>query len=205
MNSTRNDEGRSEKPTQGDPKVSRSQLYQKLGWCLVRMQQIELGMKWLAIHTDFESPAGELTEQLERRSARISKQTLGSTTEAVSIGLLKPLDWEPPTSYTEETLASRIRVGMSIGLADDHAESIRGRLNDIVARRNLLVHQLIATHDIWTAEGCASATSFVEDTTDLADLVLNELNQWISDLTSLGQALASLHIQDLGPSDDSVG
>lgn len=187
----------SHRPTEDDLKEGRRQLYQQIGWCMIRLQQIELGLKWLAGRTDFQSPAGAMTDHLERHAARISKQTLGSVTEVVSVGLLKPLDWEPPSDDTDEPLRSTIRFGMSIGLEDDHLESVRDRLKGLVARRNFLVHGLILRYDIWTAEGCADASSYVDETLALADAVRTDIREWTSGLDELDQILASPEIQEL--------
>ncbi|MGC3993064.1 MAG: hypothetical protein QM779_02855 [Propionicimonas sp.] len=177
--------------TMGDPKGARRLLYQKLGWCMIRLQQIEWCMKWLASRTEFEVHAGVLTEQLERHEARISKQTLGSVTEVVSAGLLKPLDWEPPDDDVDGPSRAKVRLGMAVGLEDDHLESVRSRMKDLVAGRNTLVHGLIASHDIWSDEGCAAAETYVDETLSLAGAVLTELRSWTSNLEDLARIAAS--------------
>lgn len=182
----------------GDLAEDRRQLYRKLGWCMIRLQQVELGMKWLAEHTEIRSSADELTEQIGSRAARISRQTLGLVTEAVSLGILRSLDWEPANNTdADESPVATIRMGLSIGPEDDHLESVRSRLKEFVARRNLLIHGLISHYDIWTAEGCASAISYVDETLVLADTVLTEIRRWTSSIADDLAWLASPEPQEL--------
>lgn len=183
--------------TTGEGQEARRRLYQKLGWCMIRLQQVELCMKWLAGRTELESSAGDLSEQLDRNHARTSKQTLGSVAETVSVGLFKPLDWEPPGDLTDGPPGPTVRLGIAVGLEGEHLASVQSRLKDLVARRNLLVHGLIASHDIWSSEGCAAAEDYVDESLKLADAVLTELRGWVSTFADLARMMASAEMQHL--------
>jgi hypothetical protein len=56
---------------------------------------------------------------------------------------------------------------------------------------------LIATHDIWTFEGCAAADEYLDGALALADAVLCEVREWSSGFDELAQQLANPEIQDL--------
>jgi hypothetical protein len=113
-------------------KSVRAELYRKLGWCMIGLQQVELGMKWLASSSHITAPSGQLVRKMEKRRQRISTQALGMVTEHVVSQLLGPPDWEPAAGDLDESSPLMVGVGMAIGLEEDHLELVRSQLKDLV-------------------------------------------------------------------------
>lgn len=177
---------------------ARRHLYERLGWCLIRLQQVEVGMKWLASRTEIELRLGDPIGDVERHAERFSRRTLGSVTQSVSTGLLRLPDWEPSLEGAPDAQEGWVRMGMVVELQPEHLDAVRARWADLVERRNVVVHGLLSNHDIWTAEGCVAALDYVEGTIAACNVVLAEVRDVVAGLTELGEKAArSRELQQL--------
>lgn len=174
-----------------DLRELRDQLYRKLGWCMVRLHQVELGMKWLASSSHMTAPAGHLLRESEKRQERIFGQTLGTVADVVAKQVLVPPNWEPQDGQYEDP-APRVGSGFTIELPDVHRDAVASAMKELVERRNFLVHGFIQKYDIWTLAGCVAADAYLDAALTFVDARLEDVRQWVKDLGELGLAFAGL-------------
>lgn len=191
----------SEDPLEQDLRYRRDVIFVKLGRCLVRLQQIELGMKHLAGLSQMVVPAGKFDAAFEQRRARFRGQTLGSVTEEVARQVLVPLDWQPDQGVADESAPPMVGAGITIGVPEEAREKILANLKDLVERRNFLVHGLIEEYDIWTVDGCAAGEEYLDTTLAFIGTQLEHVRSWVAMASESGQKAAALfeqpEVQDL--------
>lgn len=185
----------SEDPSEQDLRSRRDVIFVKLGRSLVRLQQIELGMKHLAGLSQMVAPAGKFDAAFEQRRARFRGQTLGSVTEEVARQVLVPLDWQPDQGVADESGPPTVGAGFTIGMSEEARERILANLKDLVERRNFLVHGLIEEYDIWTVDGCAAAEEHLDTTLAFIGTQLEHVRSWVAMASESGQKAASLFEQ----------
>lgn len=185
----------SEDPSEQDLRSRRDVIFVKLGRSLVRLQQIELGMKHLAGLSQMVVPAGKFDAAFEQRRARFRGQTLGSVTEEVARQVLVPLDWQPDQGVADESGSPMVGAGFTIGMTEEAREKILANLKDLVERRNFLVHGLIEEYDIWTVDGCAAAEEYLDTTLTFIGTQLEHVRSWVATASESGQKAAALFEQ----------
>ncbi len=184
-----------EEPPEHNVQANRDHIYVKLGRCLVRLQQIEVGMKHLAGLSHMSRPTEEFVSAIELRRARIAGQTLGSVSELVATQVIVPPDWEPAHSASDESAPAMLGAGFTIGVPDETRDQVLSDLKELVERRNFLVHGLIERYDIWSIDGCQAADEYVDTTFAFIGTQLDQLRDWVTRASESSQMAAAIFEQ----------
>ena len=164
-------------------------FHRKLGQCLMRLQQVEVGLKWLASRTYLEAPAAEFAEEHAHRAERIAKHTLGTVNGAVLEKMFVDEGWVQPESELDDSAPVSFGVGIAIEIDPDSRAALAGRLKDLVKRRNLMVHGLITKFDLDTEAGRSAAEHYLDETLAEAEAVRAEVRLWVESARELGERL----------------
>lgn len=157
----------------------RGVVYQKLGRCLVRLQQYELLMKDFVSKARVEGSADSITESLTARAESFARQTLGQVSAAFASTVLEEPVWAadgfPMTVAPADDDRARIGTAFSITGSDAELERLRADMEALVNIRNGLVHVFVARHDLWEIEGCHAASDELDATYEVIDARFREL------------------------------
>lgn len=148
-----------------------------LGRCMLRLQQYERLLKAMLIEHEFSGPAAELVDIRVEREKTISRTTLGNLIGEF-VGSYLVLDGQevPPRNANDKTdTRASFAFRLMIGLSDEEFKQTEIDLRQLVDLRNMLVHQFIEHHDLWTREGCLHAHSVLADAYDQVDLQYTRL------------------------------
>ena len=164
-------------------------LHQKLGQCLIRLQQIEVGLKWLSSQTHLQAPAAEFAERHEQRAAGIAKNTLGTVTGDVLSRLVVEEASTPSVPELDDSAPPFFAAGIAIGIDPDSRAGLAAKLEDLVRRRNLIVHGLLTKFDLDTETGREAAEHYLDETFAEAGSVAAEVRLWVESARELGEML----------------
>jgi len=143
-------------------------VQQKLGRCMLRLQQIEILVKALWVDHEYECHGGDfLIVQAERRDS-VSERTLGSVVKALtgsylSSDLGKENDDTLPEDPNVDPTKISIRFKSLISMTEDDYARTVGELEALVKMRNELVHQFIQRFDLWSESGCDAASAYLDE------------------------------------------
>lgn len=175
----------------------RQEMHQKLGGCLVRLQQYELVMKELVARARVEGEAKALPETLAAQDARFAKRTLGQVVGDFVDRMLEDTDLENVPEAPVDAPA-RIGIYFSTAFPSDTKTDVQSSLEDFVRLRNDLVHGFIRDHDIETATGLSSAIDDLDATYTTIDRRFDELSDWYQQMVDLQQLVAEFIESDAG-------
>ncbi len=155
-----------------ESKTLQREAQRMLGRCMLRLQQYERLLKAMLIGHEFSGPAGELVDIRAEREKTISRKTLGNLIGAFVGSYLVRDGQEVPPKYLESETGTRasFAFGFTIGLSDEEFKQTEIDLRQLVDLRNMLVHQFIDHHDLWTREGCLHAQKVLTDAYNQVDL-----------------------------------
>lgn len=180
--------------------VAQLKMQQKLGRCMLRLQQYERRLKSMVSSMALEGPLEQLQATRARQMAGASDKSLGTLvrmftgshlTLAPSKSETEPGDTSSGQESSDAAWASmRFNISMS---PERYAQSKAG-LAELVALRNDLVHHLIERFDISDENGCCAATTHLESCYEKIDGHFERLKGWATSLAET-QTLASSFLQ----------
>lgn len=180
--------------------VAQLKIQQKLGRCMLRLQQYERLLKSVVSSMALDGPLGQLQATRARQVAGASDKSLGTLvrmftgshlTLARSKSYTEPGDTSSGQEFSDAAWASmRFNISMS---PERYAQSKAG-LAELVALRNDLVHHLIERFDISDENGCCAATTHLESCYEKIDGHFELLKGWATSLAET-KTLASSFLQ----------
>jgi len=148
-----------------------------------------VGLKWLTSRMYLEAPVAEFAERHEQRAAGIAKHTLGTVTGNVLSRLIVDEGWVPPASERDVSDLPFFAAGIAIGIDPDSRAGLAARPEDLVRRRNLIVHGLLTEFDLDTEIGREAAEFYLDETFAEAESVRVEVRLWVESARELGEML----------------
>lgn len=129
-----------------------------LGRCLLRLQQYERLLKSMLAVQHFSGTPETIQHVLEARRAEFSGKTLGALVGHLMGDYIMREGSDPPDFVTDDhSDAFHASFRSRMNLPDESYEWLRADLRELVALRNMLVHNFIDFHDLWTIDGCVLA------------------------------------------------
>jgi len=181
----------------------RGVVEQKLGRCLIRLQQYELLVKDFVVRARIEGPASSISETQVTRAATVTTQTLGQVMGTFVGTVLEEPTWDAdgfPSSPARDDEGVWISSGYTVTFSEDVLGDVKVGLTELVALRNHLVHGFVLQHDLLSEEGCVSAAATLDHSYGVIDRRFNELRDWYKGMLDLHQALgvmlADAEVQD---------
>lgn len=136
---------------------------QKMGRCILRLQQVEILTKAMLSYSSIEGPAEELSANLEKRKKSFANKTLGQLTSEFVGSYVRPLEKDDtPEDLPEDPTLPYFRMSWRVQLeSDDHA-NLKDALTSLVALRNDLVHHFVERFDVFSTDGCTAAITHLD-------------------------------------------
>ena len=143
-------------------------VQRKLGRCLLRLQQYERQLKAIVAHGELSGPADRLPIIREQKVACVQNKTMGTLMGMLTENFLTPPLPNEEESQTEVDVGEQIwlRYGYQLEMPDEHYETMKADLKELVDLRNKLVHHFIERFDLWSESGCQAADGFLEESYD---------------------------------------
>ena len=176
------------------------EMQQKLGRCMLRLQQYERLLKSMVAGMALEGPFEQLQATRARQVASASDKSLGTL---VRMFTGSHLTFAPSESEKEpgDTSSGAQSAGVawasmrfSISMSPERYEQTKAGLAELVALRNDLVHHLIERFDISDESGCCAAATHLDACYEQIDAHFERLKDWARSLAET-QALASSFLQ----------
>ncbi|MGX4641589.1 hypothetical protein [Massilia sp. SYSU DXS3249] len=160
--------------------LAQRETQQKLGRCLLRLQQYERLLKGLVATMSIEGHPEKLEEVLAGQVAAEQKKTLGQlirsfTDEYIIAG--QPID-ESTTTSKQPDIASDVpffHMRVTQLMPPERYRRTAAALVELRDMRNDLVHHLIEQFDISTESGCLAATTYLQECYQKIDSAFLEL------------------------------
>ncbi|MDC8786298.1 OST-HTH/LOTUS domain-containing protein [Roseateles koreensis] len=167
----------------------------KLGGCLLRLQQYELLLKAMVANTEVAGPPAKLESLREEQIACAQKNTLGGLVGMLTGGYLSSDD-----SAVADSPASEEPPGNGIWFSFQHRmvmdaeryESTKAGLKELVDLRNELVHHLLQRFDLGQMERCEAAVAYLDRSRGTIDAHYLTLREWAEQMERTRAIAASL-------------
>jgi hypothetical protein len=170
-------------------------VQQKLGRCLIRLQQYELLMKEFVVQARVEGRADSIAESQAAKSATVAQQTLGQVAGAFVGTVFDEPAWDPdgfPPAPANADGGVWINSGFSVTFSAGELEGVKAGMVELVALRNELVHGFVRHHDLQSEAGCLSATATLDDTHEVIDKHFHKLWDWYRGMLDLSRGVAEM-------------
>lgn len=180
---------------QGDPVVPlRFEVQQKLGRCMMRLQQYELLVKRLVSSQVTMIPSTEPKGAQAKTTKDVSTKTLGHVVGELTGSILvvensELNDQEADVPIDHSHIWIRNSFHLEFG-ANEH-EQMKGELAELVDLRNDLVHHFIETYDVWSENGCHAADVYLQECYAKIDAQFLRLRGWANGIQDTMKAHAS--------------
>lgn len=176
-------------------------MQQKLGRCMLRLQQYECQLKAIVAGMAVQGPLEQLQAVQDQKLTGIRNKTLGTLvgiftddhlTAASSDVEIGPKNGASSGSQSVEVAWARMRCIMS--MSPEHYKQTKDGLAELVALRNDLVHHLIERFDISDESDCRAAVAHLNTCYEQIDGHLGRLQDWATSIAKT-QALAFSFLQ----------
>ena len=183
-------------PTSDDPPIEQQRIVQrKLGRCLIRLQQYEHLLKTLVAHSDIAGPPEQLQTLQEDKIACAQKKTMGTLVGMLTESYLSPGEADQgPVKDADTGNQAWFRIRYQMDLGEEQYEATKSALKELVDLRNELVHQFLERFNIWQADGCAAANTYLDESFEIIDSHFLTLRQWVKNIEE-SQALVASFMQ----------
>ena len=173
--------------------IPQREVQRLLGRCLIRLQQYERLLKAVIAFQEISGTAQTLPHAIDARRAEASGKTLGTLIGRLFGGYIVP-DGDEPSSELEDPTDDSIRFSLRtrLSLPQDHYETLKADLRELVTLRNTLVHHFIDQHDLWTVDGCLQAQDALKRTYAEVDRHFEQLRTFAEHMDQAKQAAAEL-------------
>lgn len=178
--------------------VAQLEMQQKLGRCMLRLQQYERLLKTMVANTTVESSLENLTAVLTNQAADTNTMTLGTLVRLFTRDYL--IDGEQVVDATDAPLEDveiaaktpSVKVQLAMSMSTERYRQTIAALTELKEMRNDLVHHLIERFDISDAGGCLAATRHLEDCYQKIDEHLGQLKEWADGQVRVAELAHSL-------------
>lgn len=175
-----------------DHLVALQGVQQKLGQCLIRLQQYEMVMKDFVARARVEGPADSIAVTQAARAAGVAQQTLGQVVGAFVGTVFDEPVWAADGFPVAADGGVWVGSGFSMTLSDETLGGVKAGMADLVALRNELVHGFVLQHDLQSEAGCLAAATALDDTHRVIDGHFQELLGSYKGMLDLARATAEL-------------
>lgn len=160
------------------------EVQQKLGRCMLRLQQYERLLKTMVAGMHLEAHPENLPGVLLRQEALVGKKTLGTLVGLFIGGYLS--DGQLTTQSATDDIAAANKAAdapwfalhNNIVMPPERIAQTKEALAELVAMRNDLIHHLIERFDISNESECLAAGRHLQDCYQKIDDHLGQLKQW---------------------------
>lgn len=163
-------------------------VQRRLGRNLIRLQQIERMLKVMVAEQEIVTMS-DARDERQCRHADVEKKTLGQVAEryfdTVAVPEGAPLDKWEPADVTKPVFRTTFKIAMP----EESREAHKKQWDELIELRNQLVHHFLEIHDIWTTDGCKSASAYLDTTYDTINRHFTGLNQTFQVMTDVRKGM----------------
>lgn len=180
------------------PPHERHDIDRLFAQCLLGLQALEHRMKAI-VSTHRLSGSAEMLEQLQaQRIAETRRKAMGALAGDLMGNLFVPDGHQGSRDVSEDGPAFSFLL--QIALPAEEFSRIQADYQELIAKRNALVHHFLELHDLQTEEGCRAAVRHISATIDLVVSVNDELDELAASFDparkAFAEKLASPDIRD---------
>lgn len=150
----------------------------KLGRCVLQLQQYERLLKAMVAHSELSGPPERLLAIRDEKVACAHKKTLGTLVGMLTESYLKLP--EPTEEPEQDEPADRewVSIRFQMELPEDRYAETKAALKELVDLRNELVHHFLQRFDLWDADGCVAAETYLDESYETIDGHYLALREW---------------------------
>lgn len=174
---------------------------QKMGRCILRLQQLELVIKAILAFSKIEGHPEDLLTNLERRKASFATKTLGQLVGELTGAYFLPgvgEDTESPPSKDQDPTRAYFRMTCVTQLEEAAYEQTKIALRELVDVRNELVHHFMSRFDLFSVGGCEGAIEYLDKAFALIDKHDRELRQMAKTMDEGRKELGAFFASEAG-------
>jgi len=188
---------------QTDPQLKTLQdvVSQKMGRCIIRLQQYEHLIKRVLAVSDIRGYPEDGSTDIEQRHSRFATKTLGHLVGELTKTYIRPRtedgnDFELDTKVAADPSRVHFRVNFKIEMDGEGYDRAKAALSELVALRNDLMHHFIARFKLFSSAGCEAAAAYLDDAYQLIAQRHQELITMAKDTDQLRRAAVDSLMSD---------
>lgn len=173
------------------------EVQRKLGRCMIRLQQYELGMKAMVANMVVEGPPAQLQAIRDQQVACASTKTLGTLVGKLTGSYLAPAVAEGAEHVGDAETGQQppgemwFEIRHQIALPPDRYERIKRELAELVAMRNELVHHFLERFDLGQEAGCRAGEAYLDACFEKIDAHYLTLKSWAKAMDESRESMAA--------------
>lgn len=174
--------------------VPQREVQRKLGRSMLQLQQYEQLMKALIVHSEEVGTIDTAHEERENRAQKVRLATLGNLVTTASNSFIRTTSFEEESGPMEPPDAPHIRMRLGIQYSPEDGSLILAELKQLVELRNKLIHHFMDQFDVFSIDGCRSASEYLDECYATIKAAHARLNGWAESMQQLRQE-AGAYIQ----------
>lgn len=174
---------------------------QKMGRCILRLQQLELVIKAILAFSKIEGHPEDLLTNLERRKESFATKTLGQLVGELTGAYFLPgvgEDTESPPSNDQDPTRAYFRMTCVTQLEEAAYEQTKIALRELVDVRNELVHHFMSRFELFSVAGCEAAVAYLDKAFELIDKHDRELRLMAKTMDESRKELGAFFASEAG-------
>ncbi|WP_342246953.1 OST-HTH/LOTUS domain-containing protein [Pseudomonas sp. OTU5201] len=158
---------------------------------MLQLQQYERLLKAMVAHSELSGPPERLLEIRDEKVACAHKKTLGTLVGMLTESYLKLP--EPTEEPAQDEPADRewVSFRFQMELPEDRYAETKAALKELVDLRNELVHHFLQRFDLWDADGCVAAETYLDESYETIDGHYLALRDWAKSMEKARQLAIS--------------
>jgi len=170
------------------------EVQRKLGRSLLQLQQYELLLKELIVHSEESGTIDTMAKERRKRTKETRLKTLGGLLRTASKTLIRTAPFEELPDLDELHDKPYIRIRSALQLSPEDGARLKADLKKLLKLRNRLVHHFLAQFNIFSVEGCHAASIHLDESYVIVKTAYTQLIGWAESLQQLRQE-AGVYIQ----------
>lgn len=168
-------------------------VQRKLGCFMVRMQQFESLLKAAIVDAELVHTT-ELSgkQHQQQRIKKFETKSLGLLVEETTKTVFQLAGSAKEAKEPPDENRLRFHFQAKISLEPEDLEQIKTELQDLVNRRNLVVHHLIEKFDMRNTLGCEAAVQCIDESYAVVDRVYAKLTEMLTGSLSVREQFSAL-------------
>lgn len=170
------------------------EVQRKLGRSLLQLQQYELLLKELIVHSEESGTIDTMVKERRKRTKETRLKTLGGLLRTASKTLIRTAPFEELPDLDELHDKPYLRMRSALQLSPEDGACLKADLKRLLKLRNRLVHHFLAHFNIFSVEGCHAASAHLDESYVIIKTAYTQLIGWAENLQQLRQQ-AGVYIQ----------
>jgi hypothetical protein len=164
---------------------------QKFGSCLLRLQECELLLKSLVVHTGVTAPPEHLQDALRAKASSVQRQTMGQVVGMLTESTLVQTGAISIPSTSPDDSRALVQLKYQIELPSEQYDALQSTLKELIDLRNELVHHFLQRFSLRSVEGRTAASTYLDECSQIIDAHRSTLIGFTKAMELLRAQLAS--------------